>query len=452
MNDYQAGLQKVVVVDPSSGPLDYDEGVQKVELQSSRMDSLETSLADRAKNIIYVKSTDDLQSVLNSLTGSQSVILVDAVYNVSSPLTLTNVSLITIKGNGRAKINYTGTGNAFTFTNCDNITFNNISIIGNGANNGHGIAFNNCHRCKLVDSLVFNMGKDCLNLVDSFWFMSDNSVYDTPGNGYSCVNQGSNSNNMIYIHSRFISNQQTAFTATTGANTLLSGCDISGSGTGSKGIVILGGSSFSIEDCYFEGNKTVIQIGDSSHFLSNVNISNNYISSGGTAIDIQKGSNINIKGNYFFGGTTGVNIADNSVNTIIHIDSQNYFDVGITTKINDVNSRAYFENKLRATNQFFTVPNAGGAITIDLKNNSNFYLQIPDTLYRDVTFSNTLRSNNGFNLVYLVLKYDFAANIDWEGVTWTGGTKPSLTVGKTYLIQFLICGTLSIMGSVLASY
>ena len=413
------------------------------------INGITSQLADRAKNIVYVKSTDNLQTALNNAMSNQTLVLVDMEYSVASPLTLTGKNLITIKGNGRAKINYTGPGNALTIRDCPNINIENVSVICNGLND-HGIAFINSYRCRLKDVLIFNTGKDCLNLNNSWWFTSENSTFDRPGTSYACVNHGTNSNNMQHLHSRVVPAGQVGFLVNAGANTLISNCDLSGAGVG---VSVLGGSSVSIEECYFELMSTAVQIGSTSKFGVAVDVSNCYIS--GHGIKIIKGSNINIKTNFFYGtNETGIEIYDDVVNEKIFIDATNYFAPTLGNKVINPNARAYYQPKIQTTNQFLRMPLTSGLLDIDLKNNSNFLLTVSDANYRQLRFINTARTETQLQKINLIIKYDAGANVDYfDAITWQGGARPSMSVGKIYLIQFIICGTeLPILASLLATY
>jgi hypothetical protein len=316
---------------------------------SPRLGNVESSLADNTtkitdlkRNIIYVKSTDDLQAAFTNIQSNQTIILQDGQYDINSPLTLNTKSYVTIRGLGRAIINFTGTGHVLTLTSCTSIKLENLQIQSNGANNGHGVYLNNSLRVNMLNCTVYNVSYHCLETLNSFWFSSKDCVFDKANTtGYSCVHHGANSNNMLHLHSRFIAkNGNVNVLIDNGYGITISSCDISGDGT-NIGIDASAVAGLSIINNYFEANLIGLRYGNSQYTVG-LEVSGNYFNAqvgNGIGISIVNGAYIRIGGNYFIGlaSSTGILVSTNNNNKFIDIASNNYFQ-SFGTKVSDASN------------------------------------------------------------------------------------------------------------------
>jgi YD repeat-containing protein len=122
-NDYEAGIQKVVVVDPTGLPLDYEAGVQQIELNTDRVAAVETQLAEimsqNNNTVTYgYDANGNIQTVTEKDPSNNVIQTVTYTYNtagdVATSVTVANSKTVTTTYNYDANGNITSTSNVMS--------------------------------------------------------------------------------------------------------------------------------------------------------------------------------------------------------------------------------------------------------------------------------------------------------------------------------------------------
>lgn len=101
-----------------------------------------------------------------------------------------------------------------------------------------------------------------------------------------------------------------------------------------------------------------------------------------------------------------------------------------------VGSTGRLEGQLNETSK--SVLTVNDTYTLDLSKSYNFTIETTDTNAKSINFSNVPTTSNLILSISVNLKYINAASIIHPtGTIWHGGTIPTFTVGKQYMLLYV---------------